>query len=99
MAADILLTNAKIDTVGVDVSIRVIGSQTPPTKMTIQIAITGSAKVQIQGRLHRTAPWAEIGQLHEKSCLMYIEPISSLRAVSTETGPNSSVSVWAAWAT
>ena len=99
MAADVLLDNAKKDTVGTEVSIRVIGSQTPPSKMTIQIAITGTAKVQIQGRLHRKAPWADIGDNHEKSCLVYIEPISALRAVSTETQADSSVSVWAAWVT
>lgn len=99
MSADVLLADAKADTVGTDISIRVIGSQIPPAKMTVQIAITGTAKVQIQGRLHRKAPWADIGDKHEKSGLVYIEPISDLRAVSTETGANSSVSVWAAWVT
>ena len=99
MAAEVLLADAKTDTVGREVSIRVVGSQIPPAKMTLQIAITGTAKVQIQGRLHRKAPWADIGGKHEKSCLTYIEPISDLRAVSTETGADSSVSVWAAWAT
>jgi hypothetical protein len=98
MAADVLLANAKNDTVGPDISIRVVGSQIPPVKMSVQIAITGTAKVQIQGRLHRTAPWADIGSPYERSCLFYIDPISALRAVSTETGVDSSVSVWAAWA-
>jgi hypothetical protein len=97
MAADVLLADAKTDTVGQDVSIRMIGSQVPPVKMSVQIAITGNAKVQIQGRLHKNAPWADIGDRHHKSGLLYIEPINALRAVSTETGPNSSVSVWAAW--
>ena len=99
MAADVLLADAKVDTVGRDYSIRVVGSQTPPSKMTVQIAITGTAKVQIQGRLSRKAPWADIGDKHEKSCLFYIEPITELRAVSMETGADSSVSVWAAWST
>src|SRR5690349_20428497 len=98
MAADVLLTNAKVDTTGPDISIRVIGSQTPPSKMTVQIAITGTAKVEIQGRLHKNAPWTTIGDPHLKSALFYIEPINSLRAVTTQTGPDSSVSVWAAWA-
>jgi len=97
MAADVLLANAKTDTVGTDVSIRMIGSQIPPVKMSVQVAITGTAKVQIQGRLHRNAPWANIGAIHQESCLVYIEPITALRAVSTETGKDSSVSVWAAW--
>jgi hypothetical protein len=97
MAADILLADAKTDTVGQDIYIRMIGTQFPPTKMSVQIAITGSAKVQIQGRLHKNAPWANIGGACDGSCLIYIEPISALRAVSTQTGPESSVSVWAAW--
>lgn len=97
MAADVLLANATKDTVGGDVSIRIIGSQIPPAKMSIQIAIKGTAKVAIQGRLHKNAPWADIGDPYEKSCLIYIEPINALRAVSTQTGADSSVSVWAAW--
>jgi len=97
MAADVLLANAKTDTVGPDISIRMIGSQIPPAKMSVQIAITGTAKVQIQGRLHKNAPWADIGSPHGESRLVYIDPINALRAVSTETGANSSVSVWAAW--
>jgi len=98
MAADVLLSNAKVDTVGPDISIRVVGSQIPPVKMSVQIAITGKAKVQIQGRLHRTAPWQAIGTTYEQSALFYIDPISSLRAVTTETAADASVSVWAAWA-
>jgi hypothetical protein len=97
MAADVLLANAKVDTVGPEISIRMIGSQIPPVKMSVQVAITGTAKVQIQGRIHKNAPWAKIGNEHVSSCLLYIEPIPALRAVSTETGADSSVSVWAAW--
>lgn len=97
MAAEPLLTNATKDTIGPDVTIRMIGTQIPPAKMSIQIAITGTAKVEIQGRLHRSAPWAKIGSTHAESCLVYIEPIVSLRAMSSETGADSSVSVWAAW--
>lgn len=97
MAADVLLDNAKTDTVGREVSIRMIGSQIPPVSMSVQIAITGTAQVTLQGRLHRNAPWAQIGEMHEKSCLLYISPIPMLRAVSAGTGEGSSVSVWAAW--
>jgi hypothetical protein len=96
MAAEPLLANAKTDTTGPDITIRMIGTQIPPVKMSIQIAITGKAKVEIQGRLHKNAPWAKIGTYTE-SCLVYIEPILSLRALSSETGADSSVSVWAAW--
>jgi hypothetical protein len=97
MAADVLMSNASSDTVGADISIRVVGTQIPPAKMSIQIAIAGQARVQIQGRVHKHAPWVDIGGKHGESCLIYIDPIWSLRAVSSETGPDSSVSVWAAW--
>jgi len=97
MAADSLMSNAVADTVGPGVSLRVIGTQIPPVKMSLQIAITGRASVQIQGRLHKDAPWADIGTRCGQSCLIYIDPIWSLRAVSSDMGPDSSVSVWAAW--
>jgi hypothetical protein len=97
MPTDILMSNARSDTVGTDVSVRVVGTQIPPAKMSIQVAINGKAKVQIQGRLHKSAPWVDIGEKRDQSCLIYIDPIWSLRAVSSDTGPDSSVSVWAAW--
>lgn len=97
MPADVLMSNASSDTVGADTSLRIVGTQSPPSKMSIQVAIKGTAKVQIQGRLHKSAPWADIGERYERSCLIYIDPILSLRAVSSDTGPDSSVSVWAAW--
>lgn len=97
MAADVLMLNVTSDTVGTGMSLRIVGTQIPPAKMSIQVAITGKARVQIQGRLHKEAPWADIGEKREQSCLIYIDPIWSLRAVSSETGADSSVSVWAAW--
>ncbi len=97
MPADALMLNATVDTVGKEVSLRIIGTQFAPSKMSIQVAITGSARVQIQGRLHREAPWADIGGQCGKSCLIYIDPIWALRAVSSATGPGASVSAWAAW--
>jgi hypothetical protein len=97
MAADVLMSKATADTVGMGVSMRIVGTQPPPAKMSVQIAITGRARVQIQGRLHKEAPWADIGEQCEQSCLIYIDPVWSLRAVSSATGPDSSVSVWAAW--
>lgn len=97
MAAAVLMSNATADTVGSEVSLRVVGTQIPPAKMSVQVAITGKARVQIQGRLHKEAPWADIVEPREQSCLIYIEPILSLRAVSSEMGPGAAVSVWAAW--
>lgn len=97
MAADVLMANASCDTVGSGVSMRVVGTQIPPAKMSVQIAISGRARVQIQGRIHKDAPWADIGESREQSGLIYIDPIWSLRAVTTQTGADSSVSVWATW--
>lgn len=97
MAAEVLIENAKTDTTGREVSIRMIGTQIPPVSMSLQIAITGTATVTIEGRLHRNAPWTQIGEAQEKSCLLYISPVPMLRAVSTGTATGSSVSVWAAW--
>lgn len=71
MAADVLMSDASTDTIGAECTLRVVGTQIPPIKMSIQVAITGSAKVQIQGRLHRAAPWADIGEKRERSCLIY----------------------------
>lgn len=97
MAADALMSNVTTDTVGASLSLRMIGTQIPPVRMSLQIAITGTAAVQIQGRLHKDAPWADIGTRCERSCLIYIDPIWSLRAVSSDVGADSSVSVWVAW--
>lgn len=97
MAAETLMSNAVADTVGNGVSLRVVGTQLPPAHMSIQIEISGKAKVQMQGRLHKAAPWVDIGEKWERSCLFYIDPVWSLRAVSSDTAADSSVSVWAAW--
>jgi hypothetical protein len=97
MAADVLMANVTSDTVGAGVSLRIVGTQIPPAKMSVQVAITGRARVQIQGRLHKEAPWADIGEKLEQSCLVYMDPIWQLRTVSTDVDPESSVSVWAAW--
>jgi hypothetical protein len=97
MAADVLMSNVTSDAEGAGVSIRIVGTQIPPAKMSIQIAIAGKARVQIQGRLHKEAPWVDVGEKREQSCLIYIDPIWSLRAVTSGTEPGSSVSIWAAW--
>jgi hypothetical protein len=97
MAADVLMANVNRDAEGPAVSLRVVGTQIPPVKMSVQIAITGRAAVQIQGRIHKDAPWADIGAKREESCLFYIDPVWSLRAVTSATSQESSVSVWATW--
>ena len=48
MAADVLMANATSDTTGAGVSMRVIGTQIPPAKMSVQIAISGKARMQIK---------------------------------------------------
>jgi hypothetical protein len=97
MAADVLMSNVTADCVGEGVSLRVVGTQIPPAKMSVQMAISGTARVQLQGRIHKDAPWVEIDEPRTQSCLFYVDPVWSLRAISTGMGASSSVSVWAAW--
>ena len=66
--------------------------------MVIQIAIDGSANVQIQGRISRDAPWQSLGPAHRNCALLHVEPVQFLRAVTTGVAADSSVSVWAVWA-
>ncbi|MET0292731.1 MAG: hypothetical protein ABW136_10240 [Steroidobacteraceae bacterium] len=96
MAADVLISNASADTVSQAVTLRAFGAQVP-TRISIQVAIAGQARVQMQGRLHKEAPWVDIGESLDRSCLFHLDPIWSVRAVSTGTGTGSLVSVWAAW--
>jgi hypothetical protein len=66
--------------------------------MVIQIAIDGSASVQIQGRISRDAPWQSLGPAHRACALLHVEPVQFLRAVTTGVAADTSVSVWAVWA-
>lgn len=66
--------------------------------MVIQIAIDGSASVQIQGRIARDAPWQSLGPAHNTGALLHVQPVQFLRAVASGVAPESSVSVWAVWA-
>jgi hypothetical protein len=66
--------------------------------MSIQIAIAGSATVQIQGRIARDAPWQSLGPPRQECALLYIEPVQFLRAVATGVAADTTVSVWAVWA-
>ena len=66
--------------------------------MVIQIAIDGSASVQIQGRISRDAPWQSLGPAHRAPALVHVEPVQFVRAVTTGVAADTSVSVWAVWA-
>ena len=79
-------------------ALRVVGAREPPPRMVIQIAIDGSASVQIQGRISREAPWQSLGPAHRDCALVHVEPVQFLRAVTTGVAADSSVSVWAVWA-
>ena len=81
-----------------EVALRVIGTREPPPRMVIQIAIDGSASVQIQGRISRDAPWQSLGPAHRAGALVHVEPVQFLRAVTTGVAADTSVSVWAVWA-
>jgi hypothetical protein len=93
-----LLERVSVNTEGRETSLRVIGSREPPAKMTVQIAVSGNASVRVQGRISKDAPWTDLAGAYAASALAYIEPIPFLRAVASEVGANSSVSVWATWA-
>jgi hypothetical protein len=66
--------------------------------MVIQIAVTGTATVQIQGRIARDAPWQNLGSAYSASALFHVDAVQFLRAVTTDVAANSNVSVWAVWA-
>lgn len=98
MAVTLLLKGVTQDTTGAETSLRVIGSREPPGRMSIQVGITGTATVRIQGKIAREAPWVDLGPLYTTSALTYIEPVQFLRAVSIGMEAGSTVSVWAVWA-
>lgn len=97
MAAILLLSAAKCDTVGAEAVLRIIGTRNPPTHMVVQIAIKGSANLQLQGRIARDAPWQDLGPQHGAGALVHLKAIQFLRAVATSVTPGSEVSVWADW--
>jgi hypothetical protein len=97
MALSSLLQSVDKDTVGAEVALRMIGTREPPAKMVIQIAITGTGTVQIQGRISREAPWQNIGPAHSASALMHIDAVQFLRGVASGMTAGANASVWAAW--
>lgn len=97
MSAYVLLEQVKVDSIGRETALRVMGGRTPPPKMTIQIQIAGAASVQLQGRVAKEAPWTDIGDMYVASALAYIEPIPFLRANTSGMSSDAAVSVWATW--
>jgi hypothetical protein len=93
-----LLKAATSDEAGPEVALRVVGTREPPSRMAIQIAIVGSASVQIQGRIARDAPWQSLGPAYRDCALLHVEPVQFLRAVATGVAKETTVSVWAVWA-
>ena len=98
MSVSQLLKSVTRDEEGPEVALRVVGTREPPPRMVIQIAIAGSANVQIQGRIAREAPWQSLGPAHKDCALLHVEPVQFLRAVATGVAANTKVSVWAVWA-
>jgi hypothetical protein len=98
MSVSHLLKGATRDEEGAEVVLRVVGTREPPPRMVIQIAIVGSASVQIQGRIARDAPWQSLGPAHRDCALLHVEPVQFLRAVATGVAKGATVSVWAVWA-
>jgi hypothetical protein len=98
MSVSHLLKSVAADAEGPEVALRVVGTREPPARMVIQVAIVGSASVQIQGRIARDAPWQSLGPAHRDCALLHVEPVQFLRAVATGVAANTTVSVWAVWA-
>ena len=98
MSAHVLLKCADRDTDGAETVLRVIGTREPPARMVIQVAITGTGEVQIQGRVARDAPWQNIGPAHSASTIMHIDAVQFLRATASKLVAQAAVSVWAVWA-
>jgi len=98
MSVVALLKAVKADTEGVETSLRVVGTRETPARMSLQIHVSGTATVQIQGKIAREAPWVNVGEPHSISALAFIDPVQFLRAVATGMIAGSSVSVWAVWA-
>ena len=97
MSVSVMLKDAKADTMGVEIALRVVGTREPLPKMLVQIEVKGTATVQIQGRVARDAPWVNIGASHAMSGLMHFDPVQFLRAVTSGMTGTSSVSAWAVW--
>lgn len=97
MSVSHLLKSVDRDTIGPEVTLRIIGAREPPANMVIQVAVAGAATVQIQGRIARDAPWQDLGAAHSASALFHIAAVQFLRAVASGVGASSGVSVWAVW--
>jgi hypothetical protein len=98
MSVSQLLNAITRDGEGPEVALRVVGTREPPPRMVVQIAIAGSASVQIQGRISRDAPWQSLGPAYGDCALLHLEPVQFLRAVATGVAKETRVSVWAVWA-
>jgi len=98
MSVAYLLKPADRDTEGPELVLRMVGTREPPARMVIQIAIVGSASVQIQGRIARDAPWQDLGAAFCTSALFHVEAVQFLRAVATGVAANTTATAWAVWA-
>ena len=83
---------------GPETVLRVVGVREPPARMVVQIAVSGAASVQIQGRIDRDAPWQNVGSAQSASALMHLDAVQFLRATATNVAAGTKVSVWATWA-
>ena len=93
-----LLKSVQRDAEGPETVLRVVGAREPPARMVIQIAVTGAATVQIQGRIDREAPWQNLAPAHSASALLHVDAVQFLRAVASNVADKAKVSVWAVWA-
>ena len=93
-----LLKSVDRNSEGPETVLRVVGAREPPARMVVQIAVTGAALVQIQGRIDRDAPWQNLAPAQSASALLHVDAVQFLRAVASNVAENGKVSVWAVWA-
>jgi hypothetical protein len=98
MSVSYLLKSVDRDTEGSELVLRVIGTREPPAHMVIQIAILGRARIQIQGRIARDAPWQNLGDAWGASALFHVQAVPFLRALATNVAASTAATVWAVWA-
>jgi hypothetical protein len=93
-----LLKSVDRNAEGPETVLRVVGAREPPARMVVQIAVNGTALVQIQGRIDREAPWQNVGSAQSASALIHFDAVQFLRATATNVAAGTKVSVWATWA-
>lgn len=95
--SSLLLKSVGKDAVGMEFPMRIVGTRDAPAKMVVQVMVEGTAEVQVQGRITKDAPWANVGPLQRTSGLYHVDAVQFLRATAVGVAAESTVCVWVAW--